>query len=379
MQADPWTQEIVFDDGDAFFGSLEQAIDQARSTVDLETYIFDEDALGKRMLDTLARAVARGVKVRLMLDGVGSSAWTSGEADKFRKFGIEIKFFHPMPWQRHAYPFWKFLTIRKLALGFYKLNHRNHRKTCVIDSTTAFVGSMNVSARHAPSLSGNDAWRDTSVCVSGPNVSILQQAFQVAWEFNYDYFDRIRRQMKLITSLKWLRINFSESQSANYREQLVHELTGSKRRIWITNPYFAPGRKIARALRHAAFHGVDVRLLLPFKIDFFPSRFAAAYYYTALLKHGVKIYEYQPSILHAKILIVDDFATVGSSNLNHRSIFHDLEADVVISKPENIKRLTERFEADLRASNSIEFLPWQKRPFWTRALENFFFLFRRII
>lgn len=375
----PRSEELIFHDGDAFFQNLSLAIQGAQSTIDFESYIFDHDQLGQSILQNLILAAQKGVRVRLLLDGVGSNTWSWMLAEEYRTQGVDIRFFHPLPWQKSGFRFWKYLTVRKTLLGIFKLNHRNHRKVVMIDRRVLYIGSMNVSDRHLVSVSNQDAWRDTSLKVVGENLDDLLKAFEAAWNYSQDYFIAIRKKIKdFVPSLR-LRLNHSKTQGQYYRQQLIECFRVSKDRIWITTPYFVPDRTLFRSLVAAAKRGVDVRILLPSITDFRPGKYAAQSYYQRLLKAGATLFEYSPSMLHAKIIIADQLATVGSSNLNHRSIFQDLEADVILRSPHALESLSQQFMIDLSVSTPITLSTWRHRPWTQRFLEQLFLRFRRLL
>ncbi|MBS1985862.1 MAG: hypothetical protein JST16_17010 [Bdellovibrionales bacterium] len=371
--------ELVFANGDEFFASLCASIAEARVSIDLETYIFDRDELGDKVLLELTAAARRGVQVRLLLDGFGASNWSHDDAEAYRQRGVRVRFFHPLPWQRKNFHFWKYLTLRRIRMGLHKLNRRNHRKTCLVDGRVVFVGSMNVSARHLPSVHGNEAWRDTSVRVESDALGALSSAFAVAWENSDNYSVRQRLQKTLKAPFLKLHINSTAAESIQYRRELIECLGQTRRRIWITNPYFVPDRQLFRELLRAVDRGVDLRLLFPHKTDSFPSQIVGRSFYGKLQKHGAKIYEYQPSMLHAKVLIYDDRAMVGSSNLNRRSFFQDLEADLILSDARNVDLLSSQFENDLKVSSPIDAKRWGRRGLWMRTLELFFLMFRPLL
>lgn len=363
-----WSEETVFHDGDRFFEALLQEIGRARANVDLETYIFDRDELGDRVLSALGAAARRGIRVRLLLDGVGSASWTLRDLKKARSQGVDVRVFHPLPWQNPKFEFFRSLAPQRWLLSLGKLNRRNHRKTCIIDDRIAFLGGMNVSARHlnrSPDLPG---WRDTSARVLGDDVRLLSQAFEEAWS-------RKSRGSSLSSPL--VRLNSNRLQRRGSYAELIQRLLSAQNRVWITNPYFVPEFAVLRALRFSAWTGKDVRILVPRRNDVWGMKWAINAFYFILLSAGVKIHEYSPTILHAKTLLIDDWATVGSSNFNHRSIFHDLEVDAVLALPSSIHSLETQFLIDLSQSHPVDPGSWGKRPWGRRALERLVLVFRR--
>lgn len=356
-------EETIYNNGDDYFDALLGAIAQAKATIQLETYIFDQDVLGIKILEALVLAADRQVKVQLLLDGVGSSAWTFKDAEKWRLRGIELKFFHALPWQKRRSFIFQSLSFKKMAVGFFKLKHRNHRKTCTIDDTITFIGSMNVSSRHLPSVYGQQAWRDTAAQITGENTQQYRDSFAEAWSFSQQHYGN-----------RWLKIS---SQKRQLHQKIIRSISSAQKRVWITNPYFVPDLKLTLALCSVAGRKIEVKILLPSRSDMFGIKFAMEGFYTLLLTFGIEIYEYTPSILHAKVLIVDDWVTMGSSNLDPQSIFYNLEIDAHLIQSESIKTIETQFLQDLQISKRIQFSAWNKRSWFNKALEKFFLYFRK--
>ena len=354
--------EIVIGTGDDYLIELKKSIDSAKNSIHLETYIFDQDETGLELLNLLGEAAARGVRTQLLIDGVGSSAWTFADAVLWREKGIELKFFHALPWQKHFSTVWKLFSLKKIVTGFAKLNRRNHRKICIIDDTTIFISSMNVSDRHLASRVGSAAWRDISVKLTGEVTHNYLAAAKEAWNFSQNHHGR-----------RWSKI--SKTKKMEYND-LLKKINSAKNEIWITNPYFVPDLRLTRALCKAAWSGVRVRLLLPNRSDIFGLKFAMESYYNALLTYGAEIYEFKTAILHAKILIIDDWVSLGSFNLDFRSIFYNLETSAILTRAENVVQVQAQFLNDIQISEKIDLTVWKNRSWVHRTLEKFFLLFR---
>jgi cardiolipin synthase A/B len=363
----PWAEETVYHAGEEFFGDLLDAISKARKSIELETYIYDRDRLGNRVAQALSSAAGRGVHVRLLIDGVGSAHWSWAHAAPLAANGVQVRFYHPLPWQHQGgFPLWKYLAPKRIALGLSKLNRRNHRKTCVIDGNTAFAGGMNISARHL----GPKAWRDTAVRVAGEGVREISDSFRHAWVHSRGALSTWRRRIGPIFQSSWVRTNNDRGERRSEYDGLLQRIIHSRSRVWITTPYFVPDRALFSALRSAAKSGSDVRLLLPYKSDVWGFKWANHAFYLPLLAAGARIYEYEASILHAKTLLIDDWAQVGSSNMNHRSLLHDLEVDIVLGTTESLHEMESRFLADLASSRQVELRTWRHRPWTERAFEQ---------
>jgi cardiolipin synthase len=361
-----WTFEKIYTDGDLYFRELIASIDQARSAIAGEIYIFNRDVIGCRVLQALERAAKRGVRVRLLLDGLGSHHWDFSRADEMRKKGIELEFYHPLFWQRREKLPWHWLFPVSWLDILWKLNRRNHRKCWVFDEEIAYLGGLNISDESSREVRGEQAWRDTGVQLRGSPVSFLVQAFEHSWKAR----NGIRWAARLPKVTDPVRINLARRQWIwNYRD-LIRRVHGAQNRIWLTNPYFVPEFRFLRALLKAAERGVDVRVLVPAENDLWAMKWAVQAYYVALLTKKARVFEYQKSILHAKTILIDDWATIGSSNLDSRSVFHDLEVDAVITQNENKEKMAHQFLADLEDSSEVSLSQFEKRSRWVRVLEK---------
>jgi cardiolipin synthase len=359
----PWEKEEIFIDGESYFQRMIESMDQAVVSIELESYIFDSDALGRRIVDALKRAAQRGIRVRVMVDGVGSPGWNASFARELKGAGGESRIFHPLSWNLLG---WMGADRHPRSLGcLEQFNRRNHRKTCIIDKRVALVGGMNISADHRD-------WRDTSVRVEGPAVALLTDAFDAAWERRKPR--RANHHQSAWDSL--IKLNNTNRKRRHYFRERLFRIRSAKKRIWITTPYFVPSFKMVRALRSAARSKVDVRILLPGKADVIFMSWVNSAYYFALLQEGVRIFEYRPTMIHAKVLEVDDWVTIGSTNLNHRSLIHDLEADVVLSQTKSVRALDEQFLSDLRNSEEITLESWEKASLSRKAAGKVLLFFR---
>lgn len=353
-----WDDEEVFHDGDAYFSRVLAAVGHAKRSVDWETYIFDRDRQGERVLAALASAAARGVRVRLLIDGAGSSGWNYRDLERARRLGIQVRIYHPLPWQVRPLRLLGELASWKPWLSrLGQMNRRNHRKTCIIDSHAAFSGGMNVSEHHLREWRGAGAWHDIAVRVVGDSVQALETAFYLAWRESGASRPRSARRWLRRAQSKpipaGVRLNSNRFQRQQINEERIQRIQQASERVWITTPYLVPQLRLILALRETAARGVDVRLLTPSRSDVFFMRWINRAFHPVLLHAGVRIHEYRSAFLHGKLNIVDDWVVVGSSNLNHRSLLHDLEVGIVLSNPQTLKDLELRFQNDLQASQEI--------------------------
>ena len=376
-------EQRIFVRGQRYFDDLIRGIARARKSVDFETYIFELDGLGNRILHALMEAASRGVRVRLMVDGFGSFRFGEAQAALLTGAGGECRVFHPAPWQ-----FWLAgMNPRRPFLewvlhSFQGLNRRNHRKTCVVDGREAWIGSQNVTVKHLPARTGGEGWRDTGVRIAGICATEVAELFERGWEESAGPGERRRHLLlgrKAPVHHCAIRSNETRKKRMRHLRELVGRIRNAKDRVWLTSPYFFPTVSVVRAISRSARRGVDVRLLLPGPSDVPPVKWASAVYFGILLNSGVRIYEYQPSVLHAKTLIVDDWVTVGSTNLNQRSFRHDLEIDAVIDRPGAVARLLAQFRRDIRRSALITPDAWESGYLLRKFLGRIMLIWKRYL
>jgi cardiolipin synthase A/B len=354
-----WESERIFHRAHDFYAAVHEDVTRAKSGIDLEAYIFDDDELGHRVMEALKSAVQRKVAVRVIVDGLGASEWAARFIPDLLKAGVETRVFRPVPWlflrlaSNRVPPLWRMVRL------FTFFNRRNHRKVWIVDGRIAYAGSLNISAHHLEKTEGGDGWRDTGVRVEGREVAELAWGFEKAWAASWRFGGGRRFFKGRLSALKpaalsgLVRLNDRAKARRWLFRNLLKRIVSAKSRVWITNPYFIPARSLVRELCQAAQRGVDVRILVPRRPDVRFIHLATAAFFEPLLRTGVRIYEYLPNVLHAKLLQIDDWATVGSSNLNNRSLLHDLEVDLVITHPESRMSLEEQFLKDLEQSEEV--------------------------
>lgn len=383
----PWKGERLYFKGDDYFKDVLNAIGRSRRRVDFEVYIFEKGILADRVTRALVQAARRGVRVRLLVDGIGSPDCASDYGPRLKKGGVRFRVYRLLPtafnWFQRLFGFLsKGRAVHRLRSFWFRMNRRNHRKLVLVDEDRVWLGGFNVSDEHLESVAGPKAWRDTGLGLSGARDRSFALAFNTAWH------DKVHRRLWRLARRKlilWLsrkspwdavQINATRRLRSRFHRELLGRLGSARRRIWVTTPYFVPTLPVLRALLHAALKGRDVRLILPEKSDIPFVRWASMAFFPALLKAGCRIFEYRKSILHAKTLLVDDWALVGSSNFNHRSFLHDLEVDVAAQRPASVKALERRSASDFRQSREIHLPDLKLRPFWVRSLTWLFFRLR---
>lgn len=373
-----WDSEQIFFDGDSYFESLFKDIDQARDYITVEMYIFNDDAIGKKLTAHLISAHQRGVKVQIVVDGIGSYNFFNKLHQVFRKKGVLVKIYNPLPL---IHPYYGNLTfLRRLNIfgaRLWRMNRRDHRKIITIDQNIMYSGSFNVTAEHTK-YHFEKPWKDMGIRVTGDHVKFAVLNFKKVWKLR-DYY-RFKKQNKKSININWksspLRLNQTIYMKRFFFKNFLQRINKAENRVWLMTPYFIPKRRLIRALGKAARRGVDVRLLISQKTDVHFFKWLQYFYYAYLIKKGVKVYQYTECVLHAKNYIIDDFMTIGSTNLNHRSFIHDLEVDLVIQDEDNKRKVAEHFLTSSESQHQITLDGLQKRPWWDRFLSRLFFLFK---
>ncbi len=342
--------------GKDFFSQLEQELDAAKKEVFLETYIFENDASGKRIAHALARAAQRGVAVHLVIDGFGSKGIAPELVDIFSSGPVQWQIFRPEK---------KYITLERQRL------RRLHRKLSVIDGETAFVGGINILDDYYDPNHGvlSEPRFDFAVRVRGPLVAAIHQVVSRMWWqlavtrknknpteigatatgfLGAGRFSLPESIVSVVDAAGSLRAKFIPRDNFRFRAAIessyLRAINRSKREVVIANAYFLPGIRFRRALIQAARRGVRVRLLLQGLAEYKLQYWATQALYQELLQAGVEIYEYKRSFLHAKVAVADDWATVGSSNIDPFSLLLAREANVVITDTQFARQLQTQIE-----------------------------------
>lgn len=349
-------QEILFHKGDHFFDSLLSDCKRAKKEILIEAYIFDTDDLGRRLLRVLRKKANEGVKVKILMDGIGSFSFCPLLFKKLTNENFEIRVFNPLPFQigSNGKFSWK-NYIFPLLRGLLWINKRNHRKTYIIDNKICYVGSINITRLHSFRLHGERSWRDTGVKLIDERTQILRRAFFKAWGDHLTHSHKAHDLLRAIEITRCgVRLNDCSLSRALQNNELLNRIRVAQKRVWITNPYFVPTSEIISALQNAGKRGVNVSIIIPRKSDMklFPLINSLAS--RQLAGNNIKVFEYKPRILHAKVMMIDDWCIVGSSNLNSRSLMHDLEVDVVLRQDKNKSSLIKQFLFDLAESAELK-------------------------
>ncbi|MBK9321721.1 MAG: phosphatidylserine/phosphatidylglycerophosphate/cardiolipin synthase family protein [Bdellovibrionaceae bacterium] len=378
-----WQEVQIFHKGDEFFAEMVSGIRTARKSVCLESYIFELDPITDAFLVELQLAVWRGCTVKLLVDGVGS--FFSAELLKKRcaRDGVQFRIYHPIPGILQWLPHVAMVLFSRAPSLITRINRRNHRKTLIIDDTLAFVGSFNITQLHSERAMGAKCWRDSGVKLKGDALASLSAAFDLAWNFskNIPHFslDSNWVSEKIHVIVQWqelLRLNSNNRIRRVLYRDLCRRIRNARTRVYIANAYFLPKRALLKALSKAAQNGVDVQIITPGPTDLPFVKWAAYQIPYKLSLFGVKVFEYQPRIFHAKYMVIDNWSSLGSFNLNHRSLLHDLEVEVVLTDAESLGNLNRQFTNDLSSSKPFDLREYKKSPQWWQWLTKTLFKLR---
>jgi cardiolipin synthase len=359
----PGNQVEVLQNGDGFFPVLFDDIAKAKQSIHLETYVWWEGEICKRLAETLAAKARQGVEVRLTLDATGSTKGDDELFEGMEKAGVKISFYHPFQLQ---------------DLGLF--NNRTHRKLAIFDGRVAHVFGHGIAQEWTGNGQDAEHWRDTGVRLEGPIVNSIQGVFAENWVeqtaevlVGEKYFPRL----PAVGSVR-AHVTASSPQGGVSQLELLYKLAiaTAQKELIIQNPYFIPDGEMVGLLEKAVRRGVKVRVMIPGQVtDSSIVRHAGHRRFQELLEHGVEIYEYQRTLNHQKVMIIDGiWSHVGSTNLDDRSLDINDEASVGLIDPDVAARLENAFKADLRYSTRLDAATWEKRPFWHKTVDRLSYL-----
>ena len=345
-------------DGPEAFPAMLAAIAEAKKSVCLETYILRDDRTGQSFADALRERASTGVEVNLLYDDWGSSV-SDGFIERLRAGGVRVLCFRPV-------------RIFSGNVGSVaKLSRRDHRKMLVIDGRVVITGGINLSHDNASPYEGGSGWRDTNVRLDGPVAAEFQYFFLRTWRKEGGAtLDEPRYQLEGRRPDPAVRIAASNlrGRGLSIREEYRNAILRAKHRIWITNCYFIPTPRLLRALAAAARRGVDVQIMVAGTTDVLAVRMASRALYGRLLSAGVRMFEWQGRVLHAKTAVIDGhWCTIGSSNLDHWSLQVSLEANVIIENRSFASAVEAMFTDDLTHCEEFTSVHWTRRSSWERA------------
>lgn len=362
----PWQTGNQFEllvDGPVFFTRMLDCIDRAEESVMLEMYLAEPGYIFSRFEQSLFQAVRRGVNVYLLLDDYGCSTITAQHRKRLQDHGVHLAIYNPLSWKK-----------RSLLL------FRDHRKILVVDGRTAYVGGAGLTDTFDSMLNPERNWHDIMIRIEGDNVADWQQLFIENWQ-RWSAIDPVRHPPAAYGhSMGRVTI----AQGPDYLEikrSFLGRIQKSHNLVWLATPYFAPSRKLRRALKRAARNGVDVRLLVPGSHTDHPfTRMIARNYYPRLIKNRVRIFEYQPRFIHTKIVIIDDWVSAGSCNLDHWNFQWNLDANQETLDADFASQARALFVEDFGESREVTLDDWKKLSIMTRLnIRLWGWLARRIL
>ncbi len=360
-------------DGREAFPAMLEAIGQAERQVLLEMYWFDSDVIGRRFADALKQAAARGVEVAIIYDSVGSITSDRGMFAELEAEGAQVLEFNPVaPWRGR--------------FRMSGLSRRDHRKILVVDGNVGFTGGINLANQWAPQEEGGGGWRDDMIRIAGPAVNGLTHCFHRVWR---------RKAMPPIQHLhghepaalpgeRLVPVRVLGQRYFRHRHEIAHDyatrLYSAKKSAYISNSYFVPDGSIRRALVRAAKRGVDVRVIVPAHSDVEAVKFAGRAQYERLLDAGVRIYEWQDGMFHAKTAVIDgEWCTTGTFNFDYMSLRYNLEVNASVLDAQVSSQVEQTFHEDLKGTREILAAELRFRSAWDRLLEGGFYRLRKFL
>jgi cardiolipin synthase len=354
-------EAIILKNGDQIFPAMTRDIREAKRTVNLETYIFQPDEAGHQFADAMIAAAKNGVEVRLLIDSWGSKL--GGLAKPLENAGVKVRKYRPLR-----------------LFSIYKVGRRTHRKILVVDGRIAYTGGLGIDKRWLGNARNTQEWRDTQVRVEGPVVAQMQAIFSEDWTYTTGEIltgDRFYPKIAAASSVLAQAIKASRGDSSSLAKMLYYiAIKSARESIHITNAYFLPDRQVLEALVKAVGRGVDVQIIVPGRhIDLPMVRSASWRRYGELLKGGVKIYEYTPTMIHNKTMVVDHiYSTIGSINFDARSMNVNAEESLAFYDRPLARKMEAMFEEDKARCEEITYDVWDHRGLHKRLAELVFWI-----
>ena len=355
---------VVLRNGDDTFPAMLRAIDAARTRISFETYIYSEGEVADKFTHALAAAARRGVRVQVVLDAVGGSGTEREDIRMLQDAGVQIGWFNPQS-------------------VLEEINYRTHRKILVVDGEVAFVGGIGLADHWLGNADSPEHWRDTQFEIRGPAADNIEAGFHENWIETGGVVEPLvaPRDGPPAGDARSI-VVWSSSESGSNALKLIYLLMigGARKTLDLQSPYLITDESTKWSLLDARKRGVRVRLLTEGEItDAKPVKFAGRAQYESLLANGIEIYEYQPTMMHVKAMIVDGvMSVVGSANFDNRSLELNDELNVVVASRTLAANLTADFETDMRRAKKIDLAEWRSRPFHIRGREKLWSYFGEV-
>ena len=356
----------VLTNGDQIFPAMLEAIRGAKRRISFETYIYDVGEVARQFTSALEEAARRGVRVNLVVDSVGGSGMEAEDIKRLEAAGCRIGAFNALKWY-----------------NLEELNYRTHRKILVVDGEVGFTGGAGIADHWLGHAQDKDHWRDTQIRMRGPIVRIVEAAFyenfiETAGAVTPELDDAASETDE---SGRSFALRSSPTGGSNDLKRLyLLAIASARRSLDISTPYFVPDESSEWSLREAVGRDVKIRILVEGDItDAMPVKYASRHFYDRLLSMGIEIYEYQPTMMHTKVVVVDGaWSMFGSANFDNRSLELNDELNVAVSDRDLARRLLDDFEQDLRVSSRLDLARWRERSLLDRSRERFWSYFGEI-
>ncbi|MGA9289496.1 MAG: cardiolipin synthase [Anaerobacillus sp.] len=350
------------------FTAIKDEIQKAESYIHMEYYTFRSDELGTSIIELLIEKAKQGVEVRVLYDSIGSHNLSRTSKNALREAGASVQQFLPI----------------KYGFVNQTVNFRNHRKIIVIDGKVGFVGGLNIGDEYAGDMNNMRFWRDTHLLVKGEVISALHGVFLMDWSYmcGEDLLTRKYLETYEVEGDGGTQLVASgpDTKRGAMSDLYFSLITSAKKSVWIATPYFVPNKAIRTALAMASMRGIQVRLIVPEISDGFLTQYGTRSYFSELLDCGVEIYMYQKGFLHQKIMIIDDdLATVGTANMDMRSMNLNFEVNLFLFQSTTIRDLLKAYENDLSDSVKVTKDSYSKRGLKHRTKESFARLFSPVL
>tara|TARA_R110000868_G_scaffold28633_2_gene107208 strand:+ start:65228 stop:66649 length:1422 start_codon:yes stop_codon:yes gene_type:complete len=352
-------QVTVLNDGKETFNAIFKALENAKTFIHLQYYIFEEGELFERFYQLFNKKIKEGVEVRLIYDSVGSFAFRGSTIKRFKNIGVQ------------AYPM---MPLRFGSLLF-TLNYRNHRKIIVVDGAVGFIGGVNVSDKYIKKISALGIWKDLHLRIEGPVVNSIHRIFIKDYHFASNE--------KMLINEKYLPNNSSkgdttvqivssgpDSKQPAVMQQYIAMINSANESIYIANPYFIPGTTVLQALKIAALSGVKISLLIPKKSDSLMAKYSMFSRFEELLAIGVNIF-LRDDFSHSKVILIDgELASVGSGNFDYRSFEHNFEANALIYDKKVTQTIYKEFDEYCMTNETLDYNTFKNRSIIEKFLEG---------
>jgi cardiolipin synthase len=348
--------------GERTFDSILEGIDAAQSYLLVQFYIVRDDEQGRVFQQRLIRRARDGVRIYVLLDAIGSNRLNRSYIDELSDAGVEVRWF---------------LSTRGWT-NKTQVNFRNHRKLVVADGKHGWVGGLNVGNEYHA-----DDWRDTHLMIEGPAALHLQVSFLEDWRWATDELPQVSWTPHVVSgrSVPVLILPTGPADRVETASLMIQQfLHMAEKRLWIASPYLVPDEGVVASLKLAAINGIDVRLLIPERSDNFVASLAAYTFVDPLLEAGVKIYRYQPGLMHGKTILIDDSgAAVSTANLDNRSFRLNFELTALVADPAFARQVEAMFEKDFADSRQVEINEFSDKPLWLRIAARGAYLFAPVL